>query len=281
MSKANSTVAIGVVATLLLCLAGGMGADSARVHAGYSPRPLGTSESAVAGAEDSLDIFENANYGGKHETISGVSHSNKPGEPHQIANMNDEMTSLRWNLLPGVVVVIYENGDGSGEQFTIWGKGQVDTLSPFKFNDKASRWAWFYAGGVDNPSEELRAGAIARPHGTADTTSPVAEDTMELFKDRNFKNDMQKVGPATEMQPGQLQKLPNFLADHLTSLRWNLPPGVVVVFYEDNDGKGRQAAVWGKGEVSSVSEWKFNDKASRWAWYFVGSPKEKMVSEGH
>ena len=228
-----------------------------------------------------MDIFESANYSGKHETIAGVSHGNKPGEPHPIPNMNDEMTSLRWNLPPGVVVVFYENGEGTGEQFTIWGRGQVDTVSPFKFNDKASRWAWFYAGGVDNPSEELRSGSIVRPHGTADTTSPVAEDTMELFKDRNFKNDMQKVGPVTDMQAGQLQKLPNYLADHLSSLRWNLPPGVVAVFYEDADGKGRQAAVWGKGEVNAVSEWKFNDKASRWAWYFVGTPKEKMVSQGH
>src|SRR5687768_14210671 len=78
-----------------------------------------------------------------------------------------------------------EDGGAKGEQFPIWGRGQVDRLSTFDFNDKASRWAWYYVGGAIDPSEVLLGGELL-PVGAVTGTVPTAGDTMQMFKSKNF-----------------------------------------------------------------------------------------------
>jgi hypothetical protein len=63
-----------------------------------------------------------------------------------IEGANDRMTSLRWNLPEGVVVVLYDNVDGTGRQLAIWGRGEVETITPFNMNDRVSSWASYRLG---------------------------------------------------------------------------------------------------------------------------------------
>ena len=67
-------------------------------------------------------------------------------EYHAVGSVNDQLTSLRWNVPEGVLVVFYDNIDGTGRQFTIWNKGEVPTVSPWNFNDRASSFAWYRLG---------------------------------------------------------------------------------------------------------------------------------------
>ena len=60
--------------------------------------------------------------------------------------------------------------------------------------------------------------------------------------------------------------------DSLTSMKWNLPAGVVVTLYEDADGKKDRVSIWGSGQIDSLDVWDFNDKVSRWSWAYVGTP---------
>jgi len=54
-----------------------------------------------------------------------------------------------------------------------------------------------------------------------------------------------------------------------TGVQWNLPPGVIVIFYEHDNGGGRQFVVWGQGQVEHLDAHAFNDVATSWAWFRV------------
>ena len=75
----------------------------------------------------------------------------------------------------------------------------------------------------------------------------------------------------TGYAPGVSRRLPA-LADKLSSIQWDLPPGVVVVLYQHADGTGRHIGLWSRGEFSRLSRWDINDKVSSWAWFHVGDP---------
>jgi hypothetical protein len=66
--------------------------------------------------------------------------------------------------------------------------------------------------------------------------------------------------------------VPKKMGDSLTSLRWNLPEGVIIMLYQDAGGKKQQVAIWGEGELADLDLWDFNDKISRWSWAYVGAP---------
>ena len=55
--------------------------------------------------------------------------------------------------------------------------------------------------------------------------------------------------------------------DCLSSLKWRLPKGVTVVFYEHVDGTGKQYPIEGRGEDRHTHRNGFGDKASSWKWY--------------
>ncbi len=55
--------------------------------------------------------------------------------------------------------------------------------------------------------------------------------------------------------------------DCLSSLRWTLPSSVTVVFYEHNDGTGRQYQIDNIGKDEDLHNNDFGDKASSWRWF--------------
>jgi hypothetical protein len=237
------------------------------VFRGVSLRPPGATEVEGAIAQNSIYLFDQRAFKGKVTRIENVT-SQPPGATDKVGGRSDSMTSMKWDLPPGVVVTFYENADATGDMFTIWGRGQLDSVSLWAFNDKVSRWAWYNVGGATAASTDLERGRIA-PHNARPTTN-VPADTIELYSDRDLKGALTTLHPVTGQ--GMDYNAIEGGNDRVTSLRWNLPEGVVVVLYDNVDGTGRQLSIWGKGEFETVSTFNMNDRFSSWASYRLGEP---------
>lgn len=237
---------------------------------GISLRPPGAIEVQGALPQDSIYLFENHSFGGKVTRVENVT-SQPPGLTERVGDRADQMTSLKWDLSPGVVVIFYENADGTGTQFPIWGRGQLDSVSKWSFNDKVSRWAWYSVGGRANSSTSLERAMILPDKGRPTTSVP--RDTIELYTDRDLKGSLKSISPVSAQS--QLEYHAVNPSDQVTSMRWNLPEGVLVVFYDNVDGTGRQLAIWNKGEFETVSPMNMNDKISSFAWYRLGEPSSR------
>lgn len=249
-------------------LAGCAAKPEETTYNGISLRPPGATEVDGALPQNAIYMFENHSFGGKVTRIENIT-SQPPGLTERVGGtMPDSMTSLKWDLPPGVVVIFYQNADGTGTQFPVWGRGQIDSVSKWAFNDKVSRWAWYSVGGRSSSSASLER-AMLQPHMARPTTN-VPADVIELYTDRELKGSLKSIGPITH--ESQLQYHAVAPSDQVTSMRWNIPEGVLVVFYDNVDGTGRQLAVWNKGEYETISPWEMNDKISSFAWYRLGEP---------
>jgi hypothetical protein len=115
-----------------------------------------------------------------------------------------------------------------------------------------------------------------RPPGTRDTHD-CPRDSMFLYWHAGFRGrDPHVVGHVTGFEAGiphdfEDRGFLRNIKDDMSSLKWNLPPGVVVVFYQHAGGRGQRIAIWGRGQKRSLGDWGFNDKVSRWAWYSTGA----------
>lgn len=116
--------------------------------------------------------------------------------------------------------------------------------------------------------------AVHRPIGTEDTNY-TPENGCVVFKDANFASDSNTIPNVTEKTKAAAHVIPGE-NDTMTSLKWNLPEGVIVVFYKDGDAKSRQYMVFGKGQDPDLSDNDFQDMASSWVWYRVG-PEARTV----
>jgi hypothetical protein len=226
-------------------------------------------------ASDTIQLFRDANFEDE-AVLMNVSAAQPAGQSHELpSGMEDSLSSLRWSLPAGVLVVMYEDDGSKGEQLALWGSGQIDALSTFDFDNKASQWAWYYVGAAREPSEVIVRGQ-ALPVGSVTVTVPAAADSITLYKSKDFATNTVTVSPMSHAA-NTLHRLPEDLPDSLTSMRWNLPPGVVVMFHQDAQGDKQQVAIWGNGQVADLDVWDFNDKASRWAWHYIGSPDVEVV----
>ena len=245
---------------------------------GYVPLPPGAETLTTPLPENSLHLYTGDGFEGVNSELSGIDKSFTAGALNEIpAGMKDGVTALRWNLPPGVVVVLYEDAAGKGEQLILWGKGQVPSVLKWDFNDKASRWAWYNVGGGRHaPSAE----AMLLPHGATPSAQATPANSLQLFVDTNFGNDMEQISPVTGVRAGEFQRMPKATGDSLSSMRWNLPEGVIVLLYQDAGGGKQQTAIWGRGEINELDKWDFNDKASRWTWSYVGAPNGASETPG-
>src|ERR1044072_7200328 len=75
---------------------------------GVSLRPPGAAEVQGALSQDSIYLFENNSFGGKVTRVENVT-SQPRGLTERVGDRADQMTSLKWDLPPGVVVIFYEN----------------------------------------------------------------------------------------------------------------------------------------------------------------------------
>ena len=105
-------------------------------------------------------------------------------------------------------------------------------------------------------------------------TSEVRPNSILLFDNDSLRgsgNDFH-LTKVTEYRQNRFHSLDSTsISNRMTSLKWHLPPGVIVVLYEDPDPDrpGRQYVIWGSGQDVNVSEEGFNDRVSGWAWFCV------------
>jgi len=111
------------------------------------------------------------------------------------------------------------------------------------------------------------------PHLSRPTTT-LPRDMLELYTDRDLKGTVKMIGPVTSQSQLHYHSV-DPLPDQITSMRWNLPEGVLVIFYDNFDGTGRQLVIWNKGEFESVSPFTMNDKISSYSWYRIGESSSR------
>lgn len=260
-------------------------------------RPIGTAELSMEIPSNTIHLFQDAGFAGDHVAIDDVTKTIKRGSMLELPDgMNDSVSSLRWNLPPHVVVILHEDAGGKGEQAVLWGKGELRSLDWWDINDKISRWTWFNIGSAlkntrltdatDDGDESEENADDEAGEEAADDDAPIAPkrfqplsmelrpDTMQLYRDTEYDDDMVPVTSVTEHAEGELHPLSGRVEDSLSSLRWNLPRGVIVVFYQNAGGEKQHVAVWGKGEAPHLDVWDINDKVSRWAWFRI-APEQK------
>jgi hypothetical protein len=196
-------------------------------------------------------------------TINETSHP--AGTPHELGRgIKGKVSSIRWNLVDNVVVVFYTSSKGTGRQLAVWGSGTFGSLKPYNINGKIKAWAWFRVGDSSQSTKDfpMQAGAL----------NEVLEDnSCRVFKSKNLENEIGSIRSVTASAAGATKELESAIDRDMASLTWNLPSGVVLVFYEKADGTGRQLAVWGSGQFVNLETWDFKKKARAWAWFQVGS----------
>ena len=100
-----------------------------------------------------------------------------------------------------------------------------------------------------------------RPPGAEPVDDYLARNTIYLYWDANFGGgDPHRIHPVTQHPPGRPQnfedqKFVRSIRDDMSSLKWNLPPGVIAVFYEDAAGKGEQASLAYRLRMLFLDRW--------------------------
>jgi hypothetical protein len=251
-----------------------MGRGAAALLAVVAAAGLGFGPADGEVGDNTLTVFRDAEFEGREQVIHPVT-AQRSFRLHVLdKKLRDKVRSLAWNLPRGVVVVLYDHTNGTGRQLAIWGSGQRGALEDADFKNRAAAWAWFYVDGWPDAPSEVRQGFSSRPMMTQQSKERLAEDTLELHKDvgvRDKGKDVLAIESVTSRPEGALQPITGPLDNKVTSLRWNLPPGRIVVLYDNADGTGRRLPLWGDGEVSDLRT--IDDRISAWAWYdLVGHP---------
>jgi hypothetical protein len=227
---------------------------------------LGPQEEGVG--DNTFRVYRDAEFQGKDQVIHPVT-SEWSSRLHVLdKKLRDKVSSVEWNLPRGVVVVFYDHTNGTGRQLAVWGSGRRGSLEDADFKKRAAAWAWAYVDGWEEAPSEIRRGFSARPLMTTQSKDRIAENTLELHKDfgaRDKGKDLLRIESVTDKPQGVPQPITGPLDNKVTSLRWNLPPGIVVVLYDKADGTGQRMPLWGDGEMSKLRA--IDNRTSAWAWY--------------
>jgi hypothetical protein len=235
-------------------------------QAGYMATPRYAESLGANIPENSIQLWADKEFNGQQGTLDNVMKSNQAGTLNELPQKFDnDATSLRWNIAPGTLVILFDDASGKGGQLALWGKGQISDLHKVNFNDAASRWAWYDVGGGAEPRS---AGGMHMPQGSQALSGSIPEG-VQLFDDQNFQNNQQNLMPLTATA-GNWTKLPGDKENWLSSLRWNLPEGVIVLFSAKDDGTN-DIVIFGEGQYPDLSKINFDNSASRWSWAYIGS----------
>lgn len=241
-------------------------AESARP---VSDRPTGTRPLSASVAENTVQVFRHKDFSGDMIQVSDVTGKQSWTDNDFVAATENKASSLRWNLPRGVVVTLFEDDACMGRQLTVWGSGEIASLTPWKLDNKVSGWAWNYVGGVKSPAAPVLAGRTPRPK-YARVAESMPADSAHLFKERSCKGKTAPVEHVTSQSQGVFQPIPPAIGKSASSVRWKLPDGAVVVFAANQSGETPQVVIWGDGEFDAFNYWQMNDKVTHWAWYNVG-----------
>jgi hypothetical protein len=258
----------------------------ARIRVGLAAAVLavfGAAGLALGQADEGVDdntirVFRDAEFKGNEQVIQPVT-AERPYRPHTFdKKLRTKVSSMEWNLPRGVVAVFYGETNGTGRQYVVWGTGRRGSLEDADFKRRASAWVWVYLDGWEDASSEIRGGFSVRPLMTQESKKRLPEDTLEFHKDvgvRDKDKDLLRIDSVTDTPEGDLQPITEYLDNKVTSLRWNLPPGKIVVLYDNADGTGRRMPLWGDGQVSDLRT--IDNRISAWAWYDVVAEEPKQA----
>ena len=233
---------------------------------------FGLQDDAVG--ENTIRVHRDADFQGKEQVVHPVT-SERAARLHVLEKkLRDKTSSIEWNLPRGVLVIFYDHTNGTGRQFPIWGSGRRGSLEEVDFENRAAAWAWAYVDGWDDAPRHVRSGFAVRPLMTKESKERAAENSLELHRDtgaRDKRDHVLKISPVTDRPQGVPQPVGGGLDNKVSSLRWNLPPGVVVILYDNADGTGRRQPFWGHGEMDDIRA--MNNRTSAWAWYDLSAER--------
>ena len=239
------------------------------VQGGHMQTPRYAEPLASSLGANSIQLFADNEFKGEQVALDNVMKSHQAGTLNEFAaNMDNSATSLRWHLNPGVLVVLFDETTGAGPQLALWGKGQIADLAKTDYNEKASRWAWYDLGGGGEPRS---AGSMAMPQGAQALDAPLGDQTIVLFDDQQFKGEQRTIAGFSAQKAGDLHTLPGTGENSASSIRWNLPEGVVAILAAE-DGGNHNIVVFGEGQIADLGKSDFDNRASRWSWAYIGSP---------
>ena len=195
-------------------------------------------------------IFEDEHFGGRYEVIDITG---RPNDWNQIGRtLSNRMSSVKWNLAPGVIVTFarYVPDDPRqendlGQTYTIFGSGADATTHDNEFGDHARVWRYRQTG----------------TRGREGATNTVTLYSGEGFTGRQVTID---VNPS---RAGVLRTIPGDLLRRANSLQWNLERGVVVELYAGEFGQDHSYTMIGFGQDSDLRPDKFNSAAQTYAIY--------------
>lgn len=239
---------------------------------GYMATPKYAQSLDTTLSENTIQICVDNDFKGEQNTVKDVLKMHQPGTMNELpANFDDSITSLRWNIEPGVLVVLFEDPTGKGQQLALWGKGQIPDLGKVDFNETASRWAWYNVGGG---AQTRSTGDVQLPHGAqpSDGSEPVG--SMVFFDDQNYLEDPDRVNGLSGIKAGEWREFTNGKENAASSMRWNLPEGVIVILAAE-DGGNDNIILFGEGQNPDLAACDFNNRASRWSWAYIGAPSMK------
>jgi hypothetical protein len=245
----------------------GAGAQSG-FQGGYMETPKYAQRLDTTLGQNTIQLCVDNDFKGEQTTIQKVGVGEHGALTAFPANFDNSVTSLRWNLEPGVLAVLFEDDTGKGQQLALWGQGQIPDLGKCDFNETASRWACYNIGGGASPRS---AGDIQLPHGAQGLDGSLAQGSIILFDDQNFVGEQEKVAGINGIKAGDWHAFTNEKENAASSMRWNLPEGVVVIFAAEDAGNDN-LVIFGEGQNADLSQCDFDNKASRWSWAYIGSP---------
>src|SRR5215510_388371 len=95
-------------------------------------------------------------------------------------------------------------------------------------------------------AKEWVKGYIAAPPGSETLNTALEAPALQLFSDADFRGTEVTLSHVDQtIGQGKVNEMPKGLNDSISSLRWNLPRGAIVVLYEDAAAKGEQTVLWG------------------------------------
>lgn len=91
---------------------------------------------------------------------------------------------------------------------------------------------------------------------------------ITIYPKANFKGvPLEIIIDARKHKKGVPQNLPSEMRDKMKSLKWSLSSGVVVVFYDHADGRGKRYTIWSRGEKRTLDRNELDNDAESWAWF--------------
>ncbi|MDC0721427.1 hypothetical protein [Nannocystis bainbridge] len=219
----------------------------------------------MAIASNTVVLYKDANFSGTQYVIDVYRYTPKMVQSISGTSMQDQATSLRYNLQRGCVVTLFQNNvaslnfpslKGAGKVLDLIGDGAEHEvrLSDYGMNDCVSAFWWRQ---VD-----------------------LSQGYMELYDDADCRGQHTTIFIAEFPVNSEPYNVDGWqVDDKLSSVRWmGMADTIVVILYDHADGTGSSFSNInnGDGECLKLSAYSFNDKTSSFKVTRLKAVKEEI-----